>query len=111
MNERNRYSRRQFLKIGSAAAGCGLLGLYQSRAQPAGKSSRPNILWLTSEDNSIFWVSCYGGTNTSTPNLDKLAVRGMLPHNRLGRQMFRKLKVYAGAEHPHTAQQPVELKF
>lgn len=37
------------------------------------------------------------------------AVRGMLPHNSLGRQMFKKLKVYAGAEHPHQAQQPVEL--
>lgn len=34
------------------------------------------------------------------------AVRGMLPKNRLGRQMARKLKVYAGPEHPHTAQQP-----
>jgi large subunit ribosomal protein L13 len=34
------------------------------------------------------------------------AVRGMLPHNKLGRQIFKKLKVYAGAEHPHTAQQP-----
>jgi len=35
------------------------------------------------------------------------AVRGMLPHNRLGRQLFGKLKVYGGAEHPHAAQQPV----
>lgn len=34
------------------------------------------------------------------------AVRGMLPKNRLGRQMFRKLKVYAGTEHPHAAQKP-----
>jgi large subunit ribosomal protein L13 len=34
------------------------------------------------------------------------AVRGMLPKNRLGRQMFGKLKVYAGAEHPHAAQKP-----
>ncbi len=34
------------------------------------------------------------------------AVRGMLPHNRLGRQLIKKLKVYAGAEHPHAAQQP-----
>jgi large subunit ribosomal protein L13 len=34
------------------------------------------------------------------------AVKGMLPKNRLGRQMFRKLKIYPGAEHPHTAQQP-----
>jgi large subunit ribosomal protein L13 len=37
------------------------------------------------------------------------AVRGMLPKNRLGRQMFRKLVVYEGPEHPHVAQQPVIL--
>jgi large subunit ribosomal protein L13 len=36
----------------------------------------------------------------------ELAVRGMLPKNSLGRQQYRKLKVYAGAEHPHVAQQP-----
>ena len=34
------------------------------------------------------------------------AIKGMLPHNALGRQLFRKLKVYKGAEHPHGAQQP-----
>ena len=34
------------------------------------------------------------------------AVKGMLPHNSLGRQMLKKLKVYAGPEHPHAAQQP-----
>ena len=39
------------------------------------------------------------------------AVKGMLPNNPLGRAMYRKLKVYAGAEHPHTAQQPQELKI
>ncbi|HUM65664.1 MAG TPA: 50S ribosomal protein L13 [Chitinophagaceae bacterium] len=39
------------------------------------------------------------------------AVKGMLPKNRLGRQMYKKLFVYAGAEHPHVAQQPKELKF
>ncbi len=38
------------------------------------------------------------------------AVWGMLPHNNLGRQLFRKLKVYAGSEHPHAAQCPVEMK-
>ena len=38
------------------------------------------------------------------------AVKGMLPKGRLGRQMYKKLFVYAGSEHPHTAQQPVELK-
>ena len=41
------------------------------------------------------------------------AVRGMLPKNALGRKMFKKLKVYAGAEHPHAAQlpQPMELQW
>jgi large subunit ribosomal protein L13 len=39
------------------------------------------------------------------------AVKGMLPKNPLGRAMFRKLKVYAGAEHPHTAQTPKTLKI
>jgi large subunit ribosomal protein L13 len=37
------------------------------------------------------------------------AIKGMLPHNALGRQLFRKLKVYKGAEHPHAAQQPQVL--
>lgn len=39
------------------------------------------------------------------------AVRGMLPHNRLGRQMMSKLKVYAGPDHPHQAQQPVTFEI
>ncbi|AAM73004.1 MAG TPA: 50S ribosomal protein L13 [Chlorobaculum sp.] len=39
------------------------------------------------------------------------AVWGMLPHNNLGRQLFKKLKVYAGPEHPHAAQMPVEMKI
>ena len=38
------------------------------------------------------------------------AVKGMLPHNRLGRAMLKKLKVYAGPEHPHQAQQPKAMK-
>ncbi len=37
------------------------------------------------------------------------AVRGMLPKNRLGKQLLKKLKVYAGAEHPHAAQKPEKL--
>ncbi|HEX2093059.1 MAG TPA: 50S ribosomal protein L13 [Longimicrobiaceae bacterium] len=41
----------------------------------------------------------------------ELAVKGMLPKNALGRQMRSKLKVYAGAEHPHQAQQPTPLNF
>lgn len=38
------------------------------------------------------------------------AVKGMLPHNTLGDEQFQKLKVYAGSEHPHTAQQPIVIE-
>ena len=41
----------------------------------------------------------------------KVAVKGMLPKNTLGREMFKKLKVYAGPEHNHQAQKPEELKI
>ena len=41
----------------------------------------------------------------------ELAVKGMLPKNSLGRKMGKKLKVYAGPEHPHAAQEPTELKL
>lgn len=41
----------------------------------------------------------------------EIGVKGMLPKNPLGRAMFRKLKVYRGAEHPHTAQQPQPLEI
>ena len=39
------------------------------------------------------------------------AIKGMLPHNALGRQMYRKLKVYKGSEHPHSAQKPQTLEL
>lgn len=39
------------------------------------------------------------------------AIRGMLPKNRLGREIFRNLHIYTGKDHPHTAQKPKEVKF
>ena len=39
------------------------------------------------------------------------AIKGMLPHTRLGRQLFTKLKVYKGSEHPHSAQEPKILSL
>ena len=41
----------------------------------------------------------------------EIAIKGMLPKNTLGRQMFKKLHVYAGSEHPHQAQQPVSYEL
>lgn len=61
-----------------------------------------------------------GGQRFETPNsikaksstiLIEKAVRGMLPINRLGRQLFKNLYVYEGTEHPHAAQKPKEVKL
>ncbi len=41
----------------------------------------------------------------------ELAIKGMLPKNKLGRKMYKKLKVYSGSEHPHQAQEPVVLEL
>lgn len=49
--------------------------------------------------------------NKSAALLVERAVRGMLPKNRLGRALFKNLYVYEGAEHPHEAQQPKEIKL
>jgi large subunit ribosomal protein L13 len=72
-------------------------------------------------DRVIFTHSGYpGGQREHTPamirskhpeRLVEHAVRGMLPKNRLGNQLYRSLHVYAGAEHPHAAQQPKEIKL
>ncbi|MDV3310300.1 MAG: 50S ribosomal protein L13 [Cyclobacteriaceae bacterium] len=72
-------------------------------------------------DRVIFSHSGYpGGQRERTPamirrkhpeRLVEHAVRGMLPKNRLGNQLYRSLHVYAGAEHPHAAQQPKEIKL
>ena len=48
--------------------------------------------------------------DTRPERLLEMAVRGMLPKNRLGRRLFTKLKIYRGAEHPHAAQQPQTVK-
>lgn len=47
---------------------------------------------------------------TRPENVIKMAVEGMLPKTQLGKQMLTKLKVYAGEKHPHSAQQPAEMK-
>ena len=72
-------------------------------------------------DKIYFRHSGYNGGTTFTPagqmqakfpeRVIEKAVRGMLPKNRLGEQMYRKLNVYAGPEHPHAAQQPEKLEL
>ena len=72
-------------------------------------------------DKTYFRHSGYpGGTTFVTPHkmlqtqpekVVEMAVRGMLPKNKLGAQMYRKLSVYAGPEHPHAAQKPEVLEL
>ncbi len=71
------------------------------------------------DDKMYFRHSLYPGGHTLTRFRDmqeakpeeiiRLAVKGMMPRNRLGRAMMKKLKIYAGADHPHAAQQPKAL--
>jgi large subunit ribosomal protein L13 len=72
-------------------------------------------------DKTYFRHSGYQGGTTFTPaglmlekfptRVVEMAVKGMLPHNKLGAQMYRKLSVYAGPEHPHAAQKPEKLEL
>ena len=78
---------------------------------------------LTGKNKPTYTPHVDTGDNVIIINADKVVfsgkkelkkvyfIRGMLPKNKLGAQMYRKLHVYAGAEHPHAAQQPEELKF
>ena len=50
-----------------------LASIFASSAQAA---DRPNILWITSEDNGVSWIGCYGGVNCKTPAIDQLAEEG-----------------------------------
>ena len=71
------------------------------------------------EDKTYWSHSKYPGGIRLIPLKDKMeknptfavsnAIKGMLPHNKLGRRLFKKLKVYAGTKHPHESQQPKEL--
>ncbi|MBW6457676.1 MAG: 50S ribosomal protein L13 [FCB group bacterium] len=73
------------------------------------------------EKKSYFRHTGYpGGSRTTTfkelfakrpEEVVRKAVKGMIPHNKLGRQIFKKLKVYAGSEHPHESQQPKPLEI
>ena len=80
------------------------------------------ILSGKKEDQKSYWrhTGFPGGQKTVNYKLMKekypdriitSAVKGMLPHNRLGRKLLTHLKVYSGSEHPHSSQQPKSLAF
>jgi large subunit ribosomal protein L13 len=79
------------------------------------------VLTGNKAEERIYWHSQYpGGLKSVTrgqmlekrpERLVERTVKGMLPHNRLGAQLYRKLKVYAGATHPHDSQKPRVHEF
>lgn len=84
-------------------------------------ASKVKLTGNKKEDKEYFRHSGYPGgiksvtagrlLTTKPDRVIRQAVKGMLPKNILGRHLLRKLKVYAGNDHPHAAQKPVELKI
>ena len=67
--------------------------------------------WHTGHPGGIKSRNLKSMRERSPESIIESAVKGMMPKNKLGREMMSKLKVYAGDVHPHTAQQPEELKI
>ncbi len=84
-------------------------------------ASKVSLTGRKSEQKTYFTHSGYMGGERHTPfktmierhpdRVIDLAVKGMLPKNTLGRKMREKLKIYAGAEHPHQGQVPQRVEF
>ena len=80
------------------------------RVSLTGKKLEQKIYYRHSEYPGGLRASTAGKLVETKPNaIIQLAVKGMLPKNRLGRDLLRKLKVYPGPEHPHQAQNPQPL--
>lgn len=75
-----------------------------------GKKREAKIYWRHSDYPGGLRLTPFKDVMAKDPTfIIKNAVKGMLPHNKLGRRMLKKLKVYAGPEHPHKAQMPEPL--
>jgi large subunit ribosomal protein L13 len=82
------------------------------KIQVTGKKASDKIYYSHSEfPGGIKEISFEKLIDKAPTRALEIAIKGMLPHNPLGRAMFRKLKVYAGTEHPHVAQQPQSLNI
>ncbi|MFT3928693.1 MAG: 50S ribosomal protein L13 [Spongiibacteraceae bacterium] len=82
------------------------------KVQVTGKKASDKIYYSHSEfPGGIKEISFEKLIDKAPTRALEIAIKGMLPHNPLGRAMFKKLKVYAGTEHPHTAQQPQPLNI
>ena len=82
------------------------------RVQATGaKDEQKMYQWYTGWPSGRKLRSLVQMRKSNPEQIMRLAVRRMLPKSRLGRQMLKKLKIYAGAEHPHNAQRPEPLTF
>lgn len=82
------------------------------KVQVTGKKASDKIYYSHSEfPGGIKEISFEKLIDKAPTRALEIAIKGMLPHNPLGRAMFKKLKVYAGTEHPHSAQQPQTLNI
>jgi len=83
-----------------------------SKVRVTGAKATDKIYWHhTGHPGGIKGISFQHLRDSYPERIIERAVKGMLPHNPLGRDMLRKLKVYAGNEHPHSAQQPEPLEI
>ena len=82
------------------------------KVRVTGKKETDKVYWRHSGyPGGIRGVNVSDMRATQPERIVESAVKGMLPKGPLGRAMYRKLKVYAGAEHPHAAQQPKSLEL
>jgi large subunit ribosomal protein L13 len=75
------------------------------------KSEKKQYFTHSMYPGGMAWTSFRTMTEKKPDRVLYLAIKGMLPRNRLGRAMMGKLKIYAGAEHPHVAQSPRTLQL
>jgi len=82
-----------------------------SKVKLTGRKDEELIYWHTMWPGGLRSISRGKLIAEKPERAIRRAVKGMLPHNKLGAAMIRKLKVYAGPEHPHEAQQPKPLEI
>ncbi len=81
-----------------------------ARLALTGRKAAEPVYRHTGWPGALKWISRGDELARKPEDALRRVVRGMLPHNRLGDAMINKLKIYAGPDHPHSAQKPVEWK-
>ncbi len=66
--------------------------------------------WYTGYPGGLRSIQLKDQLKKDSTEVIQMAIKGMLPHNRLGRQLLKQVKIYSGATHPHEAQTPVNLE-